>query len=98
MWVNYWKYFNREGSITRIFGEQTVGLTSVLRPYSLYDGGQFLITSQVVADRTGQTYPAGIIPDVSIPVDFDPAVYGTSDDLVLQAALDWLHTQPECAA
>lgn len=90
-------FLNREEAATRIFGEQTYGLTSAIHYFDLYDGGKLQITTHRAADRAGQTYPEGIVPDVPIAVNFDAAVYGTDDDPVLQAALDWLNQQPGCS-
>ena len=84
----------RPDAATRIFGEHTYSVTSTLNGPQLYDGGQLWLTLTVVTDREGTLYPDGVEPDETIPVDFTR--HATADDPVLNAALDWLATQPAC--
>lgn len=81
---------------SRIFGEQTPGLTTPVFFASLYDGGLFYAPIQLVVDLEGRTYLEGVIPDESLPVVYD-ARYGTKDDPVVQAALAWLESEHHCS-
>ena len=85
----------RPDSQTRIFGEQTSGLTTVVTYINLYDGGMFWAPIQLLVDLNGQTHLEGVIPDESLPVVYDQN-YGTQDDPVVQAALNWLKTDYGC--
>jgi C-terminal processing protease CtpA/Prc len=85
---------NRSNAATRIFGEQSSGLTSSTIASTLFDGARMGITNAVLVDRSGQLYPDGIVPHEVIATDY--TVYSTSEDPVIQAALEWLHEQPEC--
>lgn len=85
----------RSDSQTRIFGEQTPGLTTVVTYINLYDGSMFWYPIQLLVDLNGQTYLEGVIPDEPIPVVFDQR-YGTRDDPVVQTALNWLKTDYGC--
>jgi carboxyl-terminal processing protease len=49
-----------------------------------------------MTDRSGATHPDGVQPDEFVP--FDWTQYGTEDDPVLNAAIEWLNQQPECAS
>ncbi|HVO43769.1 MAG TPA: S41 family peptidase, partial [Aggregatilineales bacterium] len=84
----------RPGAETRVFGEHTQGLTTILLGFWLYDDAYLWIAASVITDRAGNTYPTGIEPDEKVATDF--SVFGTDDDPVLQAATQWLSNLPAC--
>ena len=73
----------RSGAATRIFGEHTRGLTTLLNGFWLYDGAYLSIATSAVSDRGGKTYPTGVGPDERVPTDF--SLFGIDADPVLQA-------------
>lgn len=79
----------------RIFGEQTVGLTTDVGISELYDYGRLHMPVTVWVDLDGQTYPRGIVPEAPLPVVYD-ARYGSDEDPLLQAARAWLETEQGC--
>jgi len=79
---------------TRSFGEPTCGIPTGPDHKVLSDGAFLLITSCLGADRTGQTYDSQLIPDQQIKVNWTQL--GTTNDPVLQAALQWLHNEEGC--
>ena len=84
----------RSGANTRVFGEHTRGLTTLLNGFWLYDDAYLSIATSVITDRTGTTYLTGIEPDEKVSTDF--SVFATDDDPVLEAATNWLSDQSTC--
>ena len=79
----------------RIFGEATVGLSSSVRFLELYDKSMVHLPGTSWMDLDGNQYPQGMIPDEPLDVVFDGR-YGTLDDPVVAAAVDWLEAEQEC--
>ncbi|HEX2186220.1 MAG TPA: S41 family peptidase, partial [Chloroflexota bacterium] len=77
----------------RSFGEPTFGLPTANDLKVMSDGAWLLLTVARMADRTSQTYDGRIVPDEVVRAS------GTSGgaDPVVQAAVAWLHDQPDCA-
>lgn len=79
---------------TRSFGERSAGLASSNVGYRLADGTNLVITTAMMTDRAGRTYPQGFTPDE--PVTEGPGSAGDPDDAVVEAAKAWLARQPAC--
>jgi C-terminal processing protease CtpA/Prc len=79
---------------TRSFGEATLGVPTANFSKELSDGAMLILTVAWEADRTGQIYKDRIQPDEFVDIDW--AVFGTEQDAVIQAAVDWLQTQSGC--
>ena len=78
----------------RTFGEPPSGLPTLSMPTSLSDGAVVYISGAFGMDRNGNVYKGSLLPDE--PVRIDWSQFGTDQDPVILAALDWLKTQPEC--
>jgi C-terminal processing protease CtpA/Prc len=76
---------------TRSFGEPTYGVPTGNDSKQLGDGALIALTTHLGADRTGKTYDGPLFPDQPVTIDWGEV--GTSDDPVLQAAIDWLSTE-----
>jgi carboxyl-terminal processing protease len=76
---------------TRSFGSPTAGVPTGNDFLELSDGAQIALTQYLGMDRTGRTYDSALPPDQ--PVRIDWRRYGADDDPVLQAAVEWLHTE-----
>ena len=74
---------------TRSFGQPTWGLTTGNGSFDLPDGSQMFIASTHMADRSGKIYTGPIVPDVVVKTSTDGKGY-----VVLDAAIDWLKSQP----
>ena len=83
-----------EGPDTRLFGERTMGDTTLTRTYPLFDGSSLYLAEAMLTDRSGGEYPDGIQPDEEIPNIW--AAYGTDADPAVAAAREWLAQQPAC--
>ena len=68
---------------TRSFGASTCGLSTANGSYRLSDGAMLLLTTALMADRTGMSYGFSIAPDESLP----------GDAAVVDRAIAWLRTQ-----
>jgi len=79
---------------TRSFGEPTGGRPVLQLHTTLSDGGHISLAAAYPFDRTGQVYDRPIPPDQAIDMDWPE--FGTAQDPVLAAALDWLRAQPGC--
>lgn len=79
----------REG--VRTFGAASAGLASANEPLTLSDGTRLFITTSMMTDRLGRTYPQGISPDEPVTTE------GEAGDAVDAAAKAWLATQASCA-
>ncbi len=73
---------------TRSFGSATAGYSTGNSPTTLVDGSLLLLTGSVMQDRFGHGNGARITPDV--------LVEGAGD--AMQAASEWLLSQPACQA
>lgn len=74
-------------ALTRSFGARTYGVASSNEGYPLADGTNVVVTTAMMVDRNGRTYPDGIEPDQVID--------GEGEDAV-DAARAWLALQPAC--
>lgn len=73
---------------TRTFGVGTYGVASSNEGFALADGTNVVVTTAMMVDRDGHTYPNGLSPD-------EP-VAGSGDEPVAAAAA-WLASQSGCA-
>ncbi|NTU83356.1 MAG: hypothetical protein HGA45_28970 [Chloroflexales bacterium] len=80
---------------TRLFGEPTTGVPFLLDHTTLSDGAELNVSGARSYDRTGAIYEGPIAPDERVATDWTR--FGGDDDPVIQAALDWLQTQPACS-
>ncbi len=79
---------------TRSFGERSAGLASSNAGYRLSDGTNLVITTGMMTDRAGRTYPQGFAPDEAVAEG--PGSASDPDDAVVEAAKAWLGRQPAC--
>ncbi len=81
----------------RTFGEPTFGVPNGVGGKTMSDGAVIALASALEADRTGRVYAY----NENIQPDQPARIYlpgqGTDDDPVLQAALEWLRSQPSCS-
>ncbi len=80
----------------RSFGEITGGATTANAGYTLFDGTGLYLAVAAMTDRTGETHLFGVVPDERIANDW--TAFGTDEDPVLSAAIEWLNQQPACIA
>ncbi len=75
-------------------GRPTGGLTSANTPIPLSDGAMLVVATAYAADRDGNVYTDSIHPDreVDSSVDDDEFL-----ERLLDAATEWLSTQPDCS-
>lgn len=78
----------------RSFGEPTRGLPTLVTHTDLSDGSVLFVSGANSFDRNGTVYNGPIAPDVLVETDWSK--FGTEQDPVIQAALDWLHSQSSC--
>lgn len=78
----------------RTFGEPTRGLPTLSMHTPLSDGAHIFVSGAFGTDRDGNPYKGPIIPDERVNIDW--AQFGTDQDPVILAAMDWLNTQTEC--
>jgi carboxyl-terminal processing protease len=76
------------------FGENTRGLPMLIVQTGLSDGVEIVLSGAYATDRKGNSYEGPIYPDENINTDWSQ--FGSDQDPVILAALDWLNTQPEC--
>jgi hypothetical protein len=86
----------RERPHTRSFGLYTAGFSTSNESFPLSDGALMILTTAVLADRTGQAYGDRIIPDEV--VDEARKYTVILEEAIPQPAVDWLMAQPACAA
>jgi carboxyl-terminal processing protease len=79
---------------SRSFGESTLGLTTFNVRKRMSDGAFLDILNAVDIDRNGSVYDGPVSPDQLVMIDW--ANIGTPNDLVLNAATDWLSKQQSC--
>jgi C-terminal processing protease CtpA/Prc len=78
----------------RTFGEPTRGLPTLSMHTPLSDGAQIFVSGAFGIDSHNKVYKGPILPDESVKIDWSQ--FGTDQDPVILAAMDWLKTQPEC--
>jgi len=78
----------------RTFGEPTRGIPTLNIATGLSDGAIIYISGAFSTDRNGKLYDGPILSDENVKTDW--VQFGTDQDPVILAALDWLKTQPEC--
>lgn len=79
----------------RSFGTPTYGLSTANQGFLLSDGALLNLTVAVQGDRTGRLYGGPVPPDeAASPVTPDPTA--SAPDVGMQAAMQWLRTQPGC--
>lgn len=79
----------RGRAATQLFGTSTAGLSTVNNGYPLPGGAMLLLTTAVIADRTGRAYGGPISPDTTVA-----EVPGR--DAPMEAAVRWLVGQGSC--
>lgn len=79
---------------TRSFGEPTYGLPTSNHSQVLRDGALLALTTSLGVDRIGQVFDRPIPANHYVKVDW--TCLGTSEDPVLQAALEWLQMEESC--
>lgn len=80
---------------TRFFGEKTNGIPTHRKDFQLPDGALLSIPDAYIADRTGWRYTTSITPDQDVIMNWE-YIENQDQDLVLNAALKWLHLQASC--
>lgn len=80
---------------TRFFGQTTAGVASSNEGFPLSDGVNLVVTTSMMTDREGRTWPNGIPPDQAVVAG--EGLQSDPDDAVIEAAKAWLATQPGCA-
>jgi C-terminal processing protease CtpA/Prc len=78
----------------RSFGEPTRGLPTLVTHTFLSDGSQLGVSGANSFDRNGTIYSGPIAPDVFVETDWSK--FGTEQDPVIRAAMDWLQFQSTC--
>ena len=73
---------------TKLFGQPTWGLTTGNGNFKLQDGSEIFLASTIYADRNENTYRGSISPDFII--DNKSA---SQNDMVMEAAINWLQSQ-----
>ena len=79
----------------RTFGEPTAGVPRLILHTELSDGTTIFVSGALAIDRNGDSYVGSMWPAEKVKTDWTQ--FGTDQDSVLNAARDWLQTQPECA-
>jgi len=85
--------FEGRGKV-RTFGETTWGLPASSIHTPLSDSAMIILSGAFATDRNGNVYKDPFIPDEEVKIDW--AKFGTDQDPVILAALDWLTAQPDC--
>ena len=78
----------------RTFGEPTRGLPTLSMHTPLSNGAQIFVSGAFGTDRNGNVYKGPILPDESVKIDWSQ--FGTDQDPLILAAINWLNTQSEC--
>lgn len=78
----------------RSFGEPTRGLPTLVTHTVLSDGSVLFVSGANSFDRNGTIYNGPIAPDVFVETDWSK--FGTEQDPVIGAAMDWLQSQSAC--
>ncbi len=80
----------RGRAATQVFGTATAGLSTVNNGYPLPGGAMLLLTTAVIADRTGHAYGGAMDPDSVIAEE-------GGRDAPMEAAVRWLRARTECS-
>jgi len=75
-------------------GETTWGLPASSIHTPLSDSAMIILSGAFATDRNGNVYKSPFIPDEEVKIDW--AKFGTDQDPVILAALNWLTAQPDC--
>lgn len=78
----------------RSFGEPTRGLPTLVTHTDLSDGSNLFVSGANSFDRNGTIYNGPITPDMLVETDWSK--FGTEQDPVIVAAMDWLYSQSTC--
>jgi C-terminal processing protease CtpA/Prc len=78
----------------RTFGEPTRGLPTLHTHTTLSDGSRLFVSGANSFDRNGTIYSGPIAPEVFVETDWSK--FGTEQDPVILAAMDWLQSQSTC--
>jgi len=78
----------------RSFGEPTRGLPTLITHTDLSDGSSIFVSGANSFDRNGTIYNGPISPDVFVENDWPK--FGTEQDPVILAAMEWLQSQTAC--
>lgn len=78
----------------RTFGEPTRGLPTLHTHTVLSDGSVLYVSGANSFDRNGTVYSGSIAPDVFVETHWSK--FGTEQDPVILAAMDWLQSQSAC--
>lgn len=78
----------------RSFGEPTRGLPTLVTHTDLSDGSSIFVSGANSFDRNGTIYNGPIAPDVFVETDWSK--FGTAQDPVILAAMEWLQSQSTC--
>lgn len=79
---------------TRFFGQRTAGVASSNEGFLLSDGVNLVVTTDMMRDRDGRTWPEGRTPDVPVPAGEGSPT--DADDAVVEVAKAWLASLPAC--
>lgn len=71
----------------RTFGQTSAGLATANLGKTMPDGANLLITTSLMTDRHGHTFPTGIPPEEPIAI---PTHSDTAEDPTMVAAINWL--------
>jgi carboxyl-terminal processing protease len=78
---------------TRTFGQPTAGYATANQTFGLSDGAKLVITTALMADRTGRTYGNAPIAPQTLATSNTSSNKDTGSDTALTAAIEWLATQ-----
>ena len=78
----------------RSFGEPTRGLPTLVTHTDLSNGSRLFVSGANSFDRNGNIYSSSIAPHVLVGNDWSK--FGTEQDPVILAAMDWLQSQADC--
>ncbi len=67
------------------FGQKSAGYTTANVTFPLSNGGQLLLASAYIMDRTGKSYKSELTPDVLVS-----DLSNTKNDKVVSTAIEWL--------
>jgi hypothetical protein len=78
---------------TRVMGGVTAGSPHGQMSLEMVDGARLRIPVSTLVDRDGTVYDSNLVPDESVAVIGGP----DGDDPAIDAALEWLESQPGCS-
>ena len=79
-------------ALTKTFGRHSHGESTSNDGFPLSDGASLVITDGIDEDRTGKLYPAGIQPDLELPIETRKTALGQVDAVTV-AAGEWIVSQ-----